>query len=82
MGDDLTKRIWFTLGALVIVVLVILDVTGQIQAQLGTPPGGPPDEFSGAVGARVAAGGVTRLEDAVGSQSTSTEAKSASTFSL
>lgn len=42
--------------ALLVLVWVILDTSEQIRWRLQPPPGGPPDDFSGAVGARQVAG--------------------------
>ena len=65
--------------SLLIVTWVILDLTECLRAQLRPPPGGPPDDLSGAVGVRVAAGGSTRVTEVVGSQSSVIEESSAST---
>ncbi len=71
--------VYFGGANLLIMVWVILDTLGQIHMHLQPPPGGPPDDMSGAVGARIAPGqrasaiGAVRRQDSCKSIAAETE---------
>ncbi|MDJ0946258.1 MAG: preprotein translocase subunit SecY [Kiloniellales bacterium] len=71
--------VYFSGANLMIMVWVILDTIGQIHMRLRPPPGGPPDDLSGAVGARIAPGqrtsaiGAVRRQDSCNSIAAETD---------